>query len=565
MIFIVGWFLRKDLRKDGLYFSLIVGHIVIVLILTTNTFKFLRYILPVLGLPLILFVIIKVRRDLSDAAKYYATILLCVVFSMALGADLVYSIGKSSVLYNGTKHPEKIFNINTTQQPPFFSENRYIYPKDIITADGMEQHLVNDGIYMGYLSFVYRKSFVFSPIRYADYSDSNIDVKGILSKPINKSFEDWIESSEGNLLPSGFNYYQDGSDGTVEKYTGYDGVKEGGASILLRPSSAGNSYIRYKTPKIEELKGQHIRLSVWVKSQNKSSDAIQVYVQDDRGPLTSRFYNNSGEWEQVLVGKYIDKNATELIITLNIKSTADMPAYFDGLNIEIVDIKTDTFEYALKSKRANSPFLLWKYFELINMDINSAVLEEMFAVDKPIFQFKRGIVQVKENEIPNLLKRLGPIKSVELLQKAIILDGEVEPSLGKLRKLPDEYIKDVEKEKGFTYTIEKYSHNSFEMKVFAEEGILYWSDGYDKGWRAYINGKEVPFYRANINFKAINIPAGNSNISFTYKPFLFIIGLYIFYCALIISILLVIAAPFVASLYELFLKNMKQVQADIKQ
>ena len=56
------------------------------------------------------------------------------------------------------------------------------------------RHLVNDGIYMGYLFFVYRKSFVFSPIRYADYSDSNIDVKGILSKPINKSFEDWVES-----------------------------------------------------------------------------------------------------------------------------------------------------------------------------------------------------------------------------------------------------------------------------------------------------------------------------------------------------------------------------------
>lgn len=563
MIFIIGWFLRKDLRKDGLYISLIVGNIVIVLILTTNTFKFLRYMLSVLGLPLILFVIIKTRRDFSDVAKYYTTILLCVVFSIALGADLVYSLRKSSVLYKGTKHPEKIFNINTTLQPPFFPKNRYIYPKDIITDDGKEQHLVRDDIYMGYLSFVYRESFVFSPIRYADYSDSNIDVKGILSKPINKSFEDWIESSEGNLLPSGFNYYQDGSDGTVEKYTGYDGVKEGGASILLRPSSAGNSYIRYKTPK-EELKGQHIRLSVWVKSQNKSPDAIQVYVQDDGGPLTSRFYNNSGEWEQLLVGKYIDKNATELIIALNIKSTANMPAYFDGLNIEIVDIKTDTFEYALKSKRANSPFLLRKYFELINMDTNSAVLEEIFAVGKPIFQFKRGIVQVKENEIPDLLKRLGPIKSVELLQKAIMLEGEVEPFLGKLRKLPEEYVKEVEKEKGFTYTIEKYSHNSFEMKVFAEEGILYWADGYDSNWHAYINGKEVPIYRANINFKAISLPAGSNNISFTYEPFLFKIGLYIYYGVFIISILLVIAVPFAASFYELFLKNVKRVYADIR-
>ncbi len=581
LVFIIGWFLRKDLKKDGLYVSLIVSHIMIVLILTTNTFKFFRYILPVLGLPLILFVIIKTRKDLSDSAKYYTTILLCVVFSIALGADLVYSLRKSSVLYKGTKHPEKIFNINTTQQPPFFPENRYIYPKDIITDDGKEQHLVSDGIYMGYLSFVYRESFVFSPIRYADYSDSNIEVKGILSEPINKSFfEDWVVSSKGNFVPKEFSYYQDGSGGSVKKYIRQDGVNDGRVSALLRPSSVGDSYLKYQNPQIEGLRDKHIRLSIWVKSQNKSPEAIQVSIQDNKSPKTIQSYNNSGNWEHLIVGKYINKEATELIIALNIKSTANMPAYFDKLNIEIVDIKTDTFEYALKSKRANSPFLLRKYFELINMDISPVVLEEIFAVGKPMFQFKKDVVSVKDSDVPALFRYLGAEKSIKLLHEAVIVDSQAEPSLAKpilasanIEKamkafaVPENFkgienILDKKEKDNFTYSIEKYNYNSFTMRVAADSpGILYWSDGYDKGWRAYVDGKEVPIYRANINFKAINIPAGNSNISFTYKPLLFMIGLYIFYGVFIISILLVIAVPFMVFLYELFLKNAKQVQS----
>ena len=41
--------------------------------------------------------------------------------------------------------------------------------------------------------------------------------------------------------------------------------------------------------------------------------------------------------------------------------------------------------------------------------------------------------------------------------------------------------------------MERYNYNSFEMKTSAaSDGILYWADGYDKHWHAYVNGKEIP-------------------------------------------------------------------------
>jgi uncharacterized membrane protein YfhO len=67
---------------------------------------------------------------------------------------------------------------------------------------------------------------------------------------------------------------------------------------------------------------------------------------------------------------------------------------------------------------------------------------------------------------------------------------------------------------------------------------LYWSDGFDKGWRAYVAGKEVPIYRVNVNFKAIVLRAGSSHIDFVYQRPLFKMALLVFYGTLGLAIIL---------------------------
>jgi hypothetical protein len=48
--------------------------------------------------------------------------------------------------------------------------------------------------------------------------------------------------------------------------------------------------------------------------------------------------------------------------------------------------------------------------------------------------------------------------------------------------------------------------------------LLYVSDSYYPGWKATVNGKEEPVYRANYNFRAVLIPTGKSIVIFTYTP-----------------------------------------------
>jgi len=531
----VGWFLRKDLGRDGLYVSMIAGQIALVLIFSANTFKFLRYILPVLGLPALLFIFIKSRSSFSKGLLRYAPLILLAVFSSALISDLVYNLRKSTFLYQGAEHPAVTRDIETTVQKPFLPQKRLIYPEEHVASTDDEKG-------MRYLSLLYRQPFVFSSIMGSDYSGVYVEPRGNFSGLTNGSFEDWFIASYGKPVPKQFIYYKEESGGGIEKYTGYGGVKHGKASVLLKPSSNGNSFIRYKTSDIDEIRGQYIRISLLVKSQNSSSGAIQMDLQlDNKSPIL-RSYNNSGDWEKLTIVKYIDENAEAIAVTCNIKSFATAPVYLDGLAIEIVDVNANTFAYALKSKRWSSFLLLKNYFKLVNMDISPSILEAMFAVDMPMFQFKQGVVSIRENEIPAFLKQLGDAKSVEFLKKYSIVeeqDGMVsEPLLISSKKYDEpafakKEIKDagnMQGERDFVYAIRKYEYNSFDMQVSVDqEGILYWADGYDKNWHAYIGGKEVPIYQANINFKAMHLPKGKNTISFVYKPVLFKIGLFVFY------------------------------------
>ena len=68
------------------------------------------------------------------------------------------------------------------------------------------------------------------------------------------------------------------------------------------------------------------------------------------------------------------------------------------------------------------------------------------------------------------------------------------------------------------------------------DAFLYVSDTYYPGWRAYVDGKETKIYRANLAFRAVEVPKGKHTVVFRYVPMSFYIGL----CLTIFGILLCI-------------------------
>jgi len=54
--------------------------------------------------------------------------------------------------------------------------------------------------------------------------------------------------------------------------------------------------------------------------------------------------------------------------------------------------------------------------------------------------------------------------------------------------------------------------------------ILVLTDTYDDGWKAYMDGKEVPILHANYLFRGIALEPGVHRVEFAYKPFSFKLG-----------------------------------------
>ncbi len=57
-----------------------------------------------------------------------------------------------------------------------------------------------------------------------------------------------------------------------------------------------------------------------------------------------------------------------------------------------------------------------------------------------------------------------------------------------------------------------------------QPGMLVLADSFYPGWNAYVNGRKKPIYRANLFFRAVQLPAGTHTVEFRYEPRSFAIG-----------------------------------------
>jgi hypothetical protein len=85
-----------------------------------------------------------------------------------------------------------------------------------------------------------------------------------------------------------------------------------------------------------------------------------------------------------------------------------------------------------------------------------------------------------------------------------------------------------EKEKAVQERVQIVEYRARQVKVDVETsspGFLILGDTYFPGWKAFVDGKRVPVYRADYLFKAVAVERGNHRVVFLYQPLSFQIGL----------------------------------------
>lgn len=84
--------------------------------------------------------------------------------------------------------------------------------------------------------------------------------------------------------------------------------------------------------------------------------------------------------------------------------------------------------------------------------------------------------------------------------------------------------------------VASYQPNTISMDINTSGNeLLFLSDTYDSGWKATIDGKNTKVYRADVAFRAVEVPKGKHTVTFYYQPLGFDVGLIITVVSLVIS------------------------------
>jgi hypothetical protein len=68
-------------------------------------------------------------------------------------------------------------------------------------------------------------------------------------------------------------------------------------------------------------------------------------------------------------------------------------------------------------------------------------------------------------------------------------------------------------------SISQYTSDKIKAHIYADDpAIVLFSESYDKGWKAYVDNKNVPLITANYNFMACAVGPGQHEVLFRYEP-----------------------------------------------
>ena len=171
------------------------------------------------------------------------------------------------------------------------------------------------------------------------------------------------------------------------------------------------------------------------------------------------------------------------------------------------------------------------------------------------FMFDKFISKSELSKIENIYRSEALLQAMVLSKRDLVrfsdITGYTEETLKEMKDDPkgfksktddftygrEEYFKNCEALRKNACKSFEFTKNSFKAELDNKGGdnLLFFSVPYDKGWSAYVNGKEAEIIEADYGFMAVRVPGKTvSKIEFKYNIYGFDIGIIISVCCGII-------------------------------
>lgn len=175
------------------------------------------------------------------------------------------------------------------------------------------------------------------------------------------------------------------------------------------------------------------------------------------------------------------------------------------------------------------------YYEFKNSKIHPDVRDIIAGVKSDMLRLISQCVVKEHSGVLNVLENIDK----ETIENIVLLEEDLPEEFSHLSVEFDKIRKNMP-DLGEIKVLD-YKENEVLITVDAkQDALLYFSDGYDTYWNAYVDGHKTKIYKANLNFKTIPVKKGYHNIHFLYNPRFYITSIFIYLIAIIsIAVLLI--------------------------
>ncbi|MBO7182656.1 MAG: YfhO family protein, partial [Bacteroidales bacterium] len=265
-------------------------------------------------------------------------------------------------------------------------------------------------------------------------------------------------------------------------------------------------------------------LLLWVYTQHKLKDAyfvliLGVLVLADMWPVNQRFFNQDN-----FVTKKENKNYFQMQ-PYEARILKDQDPHFRVLNLAANTFNDSRTSYYLKSLGGYHAAKLRRYQDLIDEHISKMHMPviNMLNAKYIVVNTSQGPVEQRNPDAfgnawfvdsvmvvntPN--EECAALNQIDLRTTAVLDHGFAS------------YVKDFQAgaDASSQIRLSSYAPDVLEYQSFSKtDRLAVFSEiYYPYGWKAYIDGKAVEHFRVNYTLRALNIPAGNHDIRFEFRP-----------------------------------------------